>query len=40
MNGKRQLPHATVNRYADAGHYVLEDAGDRVISAVKEFFGM
>ena len=25
------LPHAEVHRYADAGHYVLEDAADRIV---------
>ncbi|MBI5769018.1 MAG: alpha/beta fold hydrolase [Verrucomicrobia bacterium] len=31
------FPQATVTRFADAGHYVLEDARDEVIESVKEF---
>lgn len=35
---RRHWPHAQVHRYEDAGHYVLEDAGDRVLCAVRDFF--
>jgi haloalkane dehalogenase len=31
------LPQAEVQRYADAGHYVVEDAIDRIIPATSEF---
>jgi haloalkane dehalogenase len=31
------FPHAEVHRYADAGHYVLEDAGEEVALRVEEF---
>jgi haloalkane dehalogenase len=31
------LPQASVHRLADAGHYVLEDAGEDVVPLVKEF---
>jgi pimeloyl-ACP methyl ester carboxylesterase len=31
------LPDADVHRYADAGHYVLEDAADRIVPAVSRF---
>jgi cis-3-alkyl-4-acyloxetan-2-one decarboxylase len=34
---ERHFPHADVHRYADAGHYVLEDAGDEVGLRVEEF---
>jgi haloalkane dehalogenase len=30
-------PHAEVHQFADAGHYLLEDAGDRIIPLVREF---
>jgi haloalkane dehalogenase len=30
-------PHAEVHRFADAGHYVLEDAADEIITLVKDF---
>jgi haloalkane dehalogenase len=30
-------PQAAVHRFADAGHYVLEDAGDRVLAAMRTF---
>jgi haloalkane dehalogenase len=33
----RRLPHAEVHRFADAGHYVLEDAHERVLPLVKDF---
>jgi haloalkane dehalogenase len=32
-----RLPHAEVHRFPDAGHYVLEDAGDEVLSLVRDF---
>jgi haloalkane dehalogenase len=31
------LPHAEVHRYADAGHYVLEDAADEIVPRVRTF---
>ncbi len=31
------LPQAEVHRYADAGHYVLEDAADRIVPLVTRF---
>ncbi len=31
------FPQARVHRFPEAGHYVLEDAGDRVIPLIKEF---
>lgn len=31
------LPHAEVHRLADAGHYVLEDAADRIVPGVRDF---
>ncbi len=31
------MPQAEVHRYADAGHYVLEDATDRIVSLVVPF---
>ncbi len=33
----RRLPHAEVHAFADAGHYVLEDAHERVLPLVKDF---
>lgn len=30
-------PHATVKTFPDAGHYVLEDAGDKIIQELKSF---
>jgi len=33
------FPQAAVHRFPDAGHYVLEDAGDRIIPLVKAFLG-
>ncbi|MDF2978225.1 MAG: dhaA 1 [Actinomycetospora sp.] len=32
-----RLPHADVHRYPDAGHYVLEDAADRIVPSVRAF---
>jgi pimeloyl-ACP methyl ester carboxylesterase len=34
---RRALPNAEVHEYADAGHYVLEDARDRLIPAIVDF---
>ena len=33
------LPQAQVHRFADAGHYVLEDAADRIVPLVTRFLG-
>jgi haloalkane dehalogenase len=33
----RRFPDAQVHRFADAGHYVLEDAGDEIVALVKDF---
>jgi haloalkane dehalogenase len=33
----RRLPHAEVHAFADAGHYVLEDAHDRILPLVTDF---
>ena len=32
-----RLPHLVVNRHAGAGHYVLEDAGEKAITAIRDF---
>ena len=34
---QRKLPHAEVHRFADAGHYVLEDAGEEIEALVRGF---
>lgn len=34
---RRRFPEAQVHRFADAGHYVLEDAGDRILPLIREF---
>lgn len=34
---ERELPHAEVHRFHDAGHYVLEDAGDEIEALVVKF---
>lgn len=34
-----RFPKAEVNRFADCGHYILEDAGDEVLSLVRDFLG-
>ncbi|MEZ4473499.1 MAG: alpha/beta fold hydrolase [bacterium] len=34
---QQHLPHAEVERYADAGHYVLEDARDAILPRVRRF---
>ena len=36
---QRRFPAAEVHRFADAGHLVLEDAGERIVPLVKEFLG-
>jgi pimeloyl-ACP methyl ester carboxylesterase len=32
------LPHAEVHRFADCGHYVLEDAAEEIVPLVQQFF--
>lgn len=34
---RRRLPQAETHEFADAGHYMLEDAGDRVIPLMRDF---
>jgi pimeloyl-ACP methyl ester carboxylesterase len=34
---ERRMPHAEVHRFADCGHYILEDASDEVIGLVERF---
>ena len=34
---QRRFPQAEVHRFADAGHYVLEDASEEIIGLVREF---
>ncbi|MDL5154456.1 alpha/beta fold hydrolase [Actinomycetospora termitidis] len=34
---EHHLPHADVREYDDAGHYVLEDAADRIVPRVRSF---
>jgi haloalkane dehalogenase len=34
---QRRFPKAEVNRFSDAGHLVLEDAGDRILALVHDF---
>jgi len=34
---RRRLPHAEVNAFDDAGHYVLEDAHERILPMMKDF---
>ena len=36
---RRRFPQAEVHRFADAGHYVLEDAGPEIIPLVRGFPG-
>ena len=33
----RRFPEAEVHRFADAGHYVLEDAGQEILAPVRTF---
>ncbi|MGY6554383.1 MAG: alpha/beta fold hydrolase [Wenzhouxiangella sp.] len=35
---REKLPHAPVEYYEDAGHYVLEDAADRIVPLAKKLF--
>jgi len=37
---ERHLPRAAVHRFADCGHYVLEDATDEIVAEVKRFLGV
>ena len=34
---QRRFPAAEVHRFPDAGHLVLEDAGDRIVPLVNDF---
>jgi haloalkane dehalogenase len=34
---ERRFPNAEVHKFEDAGHYVLEDAGDEIAALVREF---
>lgn len=34
---KRFIPQATVIRYPDAGHYLLEDGGEKICQAIEQF---
>jgi cis-3-alkyl-4-acyloxetan-2-one decarboxylase len=34
---RRRFPHAKVETFKDAGHYVLEDAADRIVPMVRNF---
>jgi pimeloyl-ACP methyl ester carboxylesterase len=34
-----RLPQSRISRIEDAGHYLLEDAGDEVLAVVREFLG-
>ncbi len=35
---QRLLPSAEVHRFANAGHYVLEDAGEQILPLIEDFF--
>jgi haloalkane dehalogenase len=35
----RRMPHAEVHSFPDAGHFVLEDAGEAILPLVRDFFG-
>jgi haloalkane dehalogenase len=37
---RRRFPQAEVHAYADAGHYVLEDAGDRIVPEIRRFLAV
>lgn len=37
---QQKLPHAEVHRFADAGHYVLEDAGAEIEALVRRFMNI
>jgi cis-3-alkyl-4-acyloxetan-2-one decarboxylase len=34
---RRRFPHAQVHEYADAGHYVMEDAHQRIVPLIRDF---
>jgi pimeloyl-ACP methyl ester carboxylesterase len=34
---QRRFPNAEIHRFADAGHYVLEDAGADIIARIRDF---
>ena len=34
---RRRFPSAEVHAFADAGHFVLEDAGEEIIPLVRDF---
>jgi pimeloyl-ACP methyl ester carboxylesterase len=36
---KEKMPHAQVNKFADCGHYILEDASAEVIALIEKFMG-
>ena len=36
---RRRWPHARVHRFAEGGHYILEDATEEVIELVSDFVG-
>jgi haloalkane dehalogenase len=36
---ERRLPNAEFHRFADAGHYILEDARDEVVALTRQFLG-
>lgn len=35
---QRRFPEAECHRFADAGHYVLEDAHERIVALIRDFF--
>ena len=37
MSGPGDFPHAQVHRFAQAGHYVLEDEPESIIALVQSF---
>ena len=37
LHFRRRFPRAEVHRFPEAGHYVLEDEGDRIIPLVRDF---
>jgi len=34
---ERRMPHAEVHRFADCGHYILEDAAEEVVALIERF---
>lgn len=36
---RRIFPHAEVHRFADCGHYILEDAHEEIMPIIREFLG-